>query len=94
MQGSATDGFIQGTIVDGAGDLIVNDIIAKNVINPDESNKAKAWVKEKGEYTFIDKVKVRLLASEDKYWAELVNFSYNLIHIPHQYIRKYETPGF
>lgn len=73
-----------------AGMLIVNDIISKNVINPDESNKAKAWVKEKGEYTFIDKVKVRLLASEDKYWAELVNFSYNLIHIPHQYIRKYE----
>jgi ATP-dependent Lon protease len=54
---------------------IVNAIISKNVINPDESNKAKSWVKEKGEYTLIDKAKVRLVSSEDKYWAELVNFN-------------------
>ena len=73
-----------------AGLLIVNDIISKNVINPDEANKAKAWVKEQGEYTFIDKVKVRLVASEDKYWAELINFNDNYIHIPNHFIRTYE----
>jgi ATP-dependent Lon protease len=64
--------------------------ISKNVINPDESNKAKSWVKEKGEYTLIDKVKVRLISSEDKYWAELVNFNDAFIHIPNQFIRQYE----
>ncbi|MBN2413381.1 protease Lon-related BREX system protein BrxL [candidate division KSB1 bacterium] len=73
-----------------SGLQIVNDIISKNVINPDESNKAKAWVKENGEYTFIDKAKVRLIASEDKYWAELVNFNDNFIHISNNFIRQYE----
>jgi hypothetical protein len=47
-------------------------------------------VKEKGEYTFIDKVKVRLLAREDKYWAELVNLSDNRIHIPDRFVKDYE----
>ena len=69
---------------------IVNTIIARNVINPDESNKAKSWVKEKGEYTLIDKVKVRLVSSEDKYWAELVNFNDAFVHISNRFIRQYE----
>jgi ATP-dependent Lon protease len=38
----------------------------------------------------IDKVKVRLVSSEDKYWAELVNFNDAFIHIPNQFIRQYE----
>ena len=73
-----------------AGLAIVNGIIADHVINPDEANKVKAWVKERGEYSLIDKVKVRLVASEDKYWAELVNFNYNYVHIPTQFIRQYD----
>ncbi|MHA1794619.1 MAG: protease Lon-related BREX system protein BrxL [Promethearchaeota archaeon] len=73
-----------------AGLAIVNGIIANQVINPDEANKVKARVKERGEYSLIDKIKVRLLASEDKYWAELVNFNYNYVHIPTQFIRRYE----
>ena len=73
-----------------AGLAIVNGIIADHVINPDESNKIKAWLKERGEYSLIDKVKVRLVASEDKYWAELVNFNYNYVHIPTPFIRQYD----
>lgn len=57
-----------------AGLILLNEIITHQVINPDESNKVKSRVKEKGEYTIIDKVKARLVASEDKYWAELTNF--------------------
>ncbi|RMI13589.1 MAG: protease Lon-related BREX system protein BrxL [Calditrichaeota bacterium] len=73
-----------------AGLAIVDGILSRNVINPDESNKAKAWVKERGEYTLIDKVKVRLVASEDKYWAELVNFNDNYVHIPNRFVKQYE----
>jgi ATP-dependent Lon protease len=73
-----------------AGLRLVNNTLAKNFINPDESNKAQSWVKEKGQYTFIDKVKVRLLASEDKYWAELVNFSDTHIHIPDTFVKEFE----
>lgn len=73
-----------------SGLRLVNNTLAKNFINPDEANKAQSWVKEKGSYTFIDKVKVRLLASEDKYWAELVNFSNTQIHIPDNFVKQYE----
>lgn len=73
-----------------AGLQLVNYSLAKNFINPDEANKAQSWVREKGKYTFIDKVKVRLVASEDKYWAELINFNENHIHIPDHFIQKFE----
>src|SRR5216110_2456660 len=47
---------------------VVNDTLANNYIRPDEAGKAQSKVKEKGKYTFIDKVKVRLVDSD--YWAE------------------------
>jgi ATP-dependent Lon protease len=73
-----------------AGLRIVNRTIEDNIISPDEANKAQSWVRERGRYTFIDKVKVRLLASSDKYWAELVNFSESRVHIPENYVRDFE----
>jgi ATP-dependent Lon protease len=73
-----------------AGLILVDMAISQKVIRPDESNKIKALLKEKGEYGLIDKVKVRLVASEDKYWAELVNFNESRVHIPTHFVRKYE----
>jgi ATP-dependent Lon protease len=67
---------------------VVNDTLAYNYIRPDESAKAQSKVKENGKYTFIDKVKVRLVDSD--YWAEGVNFGNKFIHIPTQYVRDYE----
>lgn len=73
-----------------AGLKIVNDILAENYVRPDESMKAQAKVKTKGRHQFIDKVEVRLVASEDKYWASLVNFGYKYVHISDKDINKYE----
>ena len=67
---------------------VVNDTLANNYIRPDESMKAQSKVKENGRYTFIDKVKVRLVDSD--YWAEAVNFGNKFVHIPTQYVRDYE----
>src|SRR3954467_14500257 len=50
---------------------VVNDTLANNYIRPDESFKAQSKVKEHGKYSFIDKVKVRIVDSD--YWAEAVN---------------------
>jgi ATP-dependent Lon protease len=50
--------------------------------------KAQSKVKEKGTWTFIDKVKVRLVDSD--YWAELNNFGNKFVHIQTQYVRDYE----
>jgi ATP-dependent Lon protease len=59
-----------------------------NYIRPDESTKAQVKVKERGTYTFIDKVKVRLVDSD--YWAEAVNFGDRFLHIPTHYVAEYE----
>jgi len=67
---------------------VVNDTLADNYIRPDESTKAQSKVKEKGRYSFIDKVKVRLVDSD--YWAEAVNFGSKFLHIPTQYVRDFE----
>jgi ATP-dependent Lon protease len=67
---------------------VVNDTLVNNYIRPDESAKAQSKVKENGQYTFIDKVKVRLVDSD--YWAEAVNFGNKFLHVPTQYVRDYE----
>ena len=59
---------------------VVNDTLANNYIRPDESAKAQSKVKENGKYSFIDKVKVRLVDSD--YWAEAVNFNNKFLHVP------------
>jgi ATP-dependent Lon protease len=73
-----------------AGLRLVNTTLANNFVRPDESNKAQSYVKEKGKYTLIDKVKVRYLSDDDKYWAELVNFGHKYVHVPDRYVRQYE----
>ena len=73
-----------------AGLRIVNWTLAENFVRPDEANKAQSLVREKGKHTLIDKVKVRYLSDDDKYWAELVNFGHKYVHIPEHYIREYD----
>src|SRR5687767_4017996 len=67
---------------------VVNDTLANNYIRPDEAGKAQSKVKEMGKYTFIDKVKVRIVDSD--YWAEAVNFGSKFLHIPNFFVREYE----
>ena len=73
-----------------AGLKVINNMLAENFIRPDESQKAQSRVKEKGQFSFIDKIKVRLLVSQDKYWAEAFNFGDKYIHIPDVYIQNEE----
>jgi ATP-dependent Lon protease len=71
-----------------AGLRVVNNILADNLVRPEESNRAQAQVKEKGRHVFIDKVKVRYLAEDDKYWAELVNFGHKYVHVQDRFMRE------
>jgi ATP-dependent Lon protease len=73
-----------------AGLRLVNTTLANNFVRPDEANKAQSYVKEKGRYTLIDKVKVRYLSEDDKYWAEIVNFGHRYVHVPDHYVRQYD----
>jgi ATP-dependent Lon protease len=67
---------------------VVKDTLAQNYIRPDEAMKAQSKVKEKGRWSFIDKVKVRLVDSD--YWAELANFGHHHVHVPERYVRDYD----
>ena len=71
-----------------AGLKLVNATLADSIIRPDEGMKAQSRVKERGEQTYIDKVKVRLTGR--KYWAEVVNFGNTYVHIPDTFVRRYE----
>jgi ATP-dependent Lon protease len=73
-----------------AGMRIVNATLADNFVRLDEANKAQSKVREKGRHTLIDKVKVRYLSDDDKYWAELLNFGHKYIHVPERYVRDYD----
>ncbi|MBI3302746.1 MAG: protease Lon-related BREX system protein BrxL [Deltaproteobacteria bacterium] len=73
-----------------AGLRVVNSTLAENFVRPDEANKAQSFVREKGKHSLIDKVKVRYLSDDDKYWAEFVNFGHRYVHVPEHYIREYD----
>ncbi len=73
-----------------AGLRVVNATISNNFVRPDEANKAQSIVKEKGKHTLIDKVKVRYLSDDDKYWAELLNFGHKYVHVPEHFLREYD----
>ena len=73
-----------------AGLMVVNQTLKDNFIRPDESELAKAHVKQRGELRLIDKVDVRLLASEDKFWAHLQSFGDKFVHVPENLVYKYD----
>lgn len=73
-----------------AGLVVVNQTLQDNFIRPDESEVAKARAKQRGQIRLIDKVDVRLLASEDKFWAHLQNFNDRHVHVPEELVYKYE----
>src|SRR5262245_52442279 len=73
-----------------AGLKIVSTTLAESFVRPDEATRAQSRVREKGQHTFIDKVKVRYLSEDDKYWAELVNFGHRFVHLPDQYVRDFD----
>lgn len=73
-----------------AGLRVVNSTLSENFVRPDEANKAQSVVREKGRFTLIDKIKVRYLSDDDKYWAEFANFGHKYVHVPERYIREYD----
>jgi len=70
----------------------VRRTLSENYVRPDAPELFKSQVREAGPrgYRVIDKVRVRLHETEDKYWAELVNLQINHVHIPEELLRRYE----
>lgn len=68
----------------------VKRVLAENYVHPDQAELLKSKVKELGKYRVIDKVKVKLHETEDKYWAELVNLQLARVNIGENLVRRYE----
>jgi ATP-dependent Lon protease len=68
----------------------VKETLKNNYFRHDQANKAQSLVEQRGRHRFIDRVEVRFLASENKYWAAMDNFSYTRVHIPDDFFRRYE----
>ena len=68
----------------------VRNFLSKHYCRPDEAEKIKSYVKEKGSYKIIDKIKVKLIETENKYWAELTNINLKNVNINEEHIRKFE----
>jgi ATP-dependent Lon protease len=68
----------------------VKETLTANYFRHDEANKAQSMVERKGRHRFIDRIEVRFLASENKYWASMDHFGYTKIHIPQDFYRRYE----
>jgi ATP-dependent Lon protease len=68
----------------------VKETLRNNYFRHDEANKAQSMVEQRGRHRFIDRMEVRFLASENKYWAAMDHFSFSKIHIPEEFYRRYE----
>ncbi len=64
--------------------------LAETSSGPTRRQKAQSLVKETGRTPFIDKVKVRYLADDDKHWAEWSNFGHKFVHVPNTTVREYD----
>ncbi|MCS7287457.1 MAG: protease Lon-related BREX system protein BrxL, partial [Anaerolineae bacterium] len=73
-----------------AGLQEVKRVLTEHYVRPDQSEWFKAQVREKGHHRVIDKVKVRLVETEDKYWAQLVNLGIDRVHLSEDLVHRYE----
>ena len=63
------------------GKKAVLQTIEKCYVRPDESNKAQAIVEQRKRHKFIDKIHVKYVEREKRYWAEMENFASKRIAI-------------
>ncbi|HOC92744.1 MAG TPA: protease Lon-related BREX system protein BrxL [bacterium] len=68
----------------------VKRILAENYVRPDEAEKVKSLIKEKGSYRVIDKVTVHLNEKRDVYEALLSNLGVKGVEVGSETIQKYE----
>lgn len=75
-------------IEEGLG--FVRETLRGKYVKPSEREMVKARIKQQGSYEIMDKVKVRLVETHDKYWAELANINLGHVNIEDSEIRRHE----
>lgn len=73
-----------------AGLVSVKNVLAENYVRPDEAEKVKSKIRERGSFKVIDKVTVRLNENRDAYEALLSNLGIKNAEIPDSYVKDFE----
>jgi len=68
----------------------VKRILADNFVRPDEAEKIKSLIREKGTYKVIDKVNVKLNEKRDVYVAELLSLGIKGVEVDSTTVKQYE----
>lgn len=68
----------------------VKDILAQNYVRPDEAEKVKSIIRERGSFNVIDKVTVKLNEKRDCYEALLSNLGTKGVEISSNIVKAYE----
>ena len=68
----------------------VKRILADNFVRPDEAEKIKSLIREKGAYKVIDKVNVELNEKRDVYEAQLFSLGIKGVVVPTETVKQYE----
>lgn len=72
------------------GVATVKSILSENFVRPDEAQKIISKLRERGSYTVIDNVSVKLNFRNDVYEAEFSNLGIKNVPVPEQYASEYE----
>jgi len=73
-----------------AGLVTVKSVLAENYVRPDEAEKVKSKIRERGSFKVIDKVTVKLNENRDAYEALLSNLGIKNAEVPDSYVRQFE----
>ena len=73
-----------------AGLVTVKSILAENYVRPDEAEKVKSKIRERGSFKVIDKVTVKLNENRDAYEALLSNLGIKNAEVPDSHVRQFE----
>jgi ATP-dependent Lon protease len=68
----------------------VKQVLAENYVRPDEAEKVKSLVRERGSYKVIDRVTVKLNEKKDKYEASFSNLGIKDAEISSGIVKEYE----
>ena len=68
----------------------VKNILAENYVRPDEGEKVKSKIKERGSYKVIDKVTVKLNEKKDIYEALISNLGVKGVEVSSSIVKKFE----
>jgi ATP-dependent Lon protease len=80
----------QDPVVVADGLETVKRILAENFVRPDEAEKIKSLIREKGTYKVIDKISVQLNEKRDVYEAHLVSLGITGVTVPTSFVKQYE----